>query len=71
MNDKLYSILKRFAKGIIAGAVSAMGMVVITQPEVWSDFNGILASLGLSATFGALTGLLLALQKWASWVDEE
>lgn len=69
MNDKLYSVLKRFAKGIIAGAVSAMSMVTITQPSVWSDFNSILGSLAMSATFGAITGFLLALQKWASWED--
>lgn len=69
MNEKTISILSRFAKGIIAGAVSAMSMVTITQPSVWSDFNSILGSLGMACTFGAITGLLLALQKWASWVE--
>ena len=69
MSQKYTSIINRFAKGIIAGAVSAMSMVAITQPEVWTDFNSILSSLAMAGTFGALTGLLLALQKWASWVD--
>ena len=69
MNTKITSILNRFAKGIIAGAVSSMSMVSLTQPEVWSDFNSLLGSLAMSATFGALTGFLLALQKWASWKE--
>lgn len=69
MKEKTYSILKRFAKGTIAGAVSAMSMVSITMPTVWSDFKSILASLGMAATFGAITGLILALQKWASWQE--
>lgn len=64
------SIIKRFLKGIIAGAVSAMGLVTINQPTVWSDFPALLNSLGLACAFGALTGLLLALNKWASWTDE-
>ena len=71
MNEKTNAILTRFAKGIIGGAVAQMMIVSITQPLVWSDFASIINSLGLACTFGALTGLLLALQKWASWVDEE
>lgn len=69
MSQKITSILNRFIKGIIAGAVSAMSMVAITQPSVWSDFNSILNSLGMACTFGAITGLLLALQKWSSWKE--
>lgn len=69
MKEKTYSILKRFVKGAIAGAVSAMAMVTMTQPVVWSDFVTLLNSLGMSATFGAITGLLLALQKWSSWKE--
>ena len=69
MSEKIYSILKRFAKGIISGAVSAMVLVQYIQPTQWSDFSSILNSLGIAASFGALTGLLLALQKWSSWEE--
>ena len=69
MSIKIKSVLNRFAKGIISGAVASMAMVTINQPSVWSDFGSILNSLGLAATSGAITGLLLALQKWASWED--
>jgi len=63
------SLVKRFLKGTIAGAVSAMTMVTINVPSVWGDFNTILNSLIMAATFGAITGLLLSLQKWASWKE--
>lgn len=69
MSNKIYSVLNRFAKGIISGAVSAMVMVQFVQPTVWSDFGSIFNSLGIAGSFGAMTGLLLALQKWASWQE--
>lgn len=64
------SIITRFLKGIIAGAIASMAMVSITQPSQWTDFSSLLNSLGLACAFGGITGLLLALQKWASWTDE-
>jgi hypothetical protein len=69
MNTKYTSIVNRFAKGIIGGAVAQMSIVALTQPLVWSDFNSILNALGLAFTFGAMTGLLLALQKFVSWEE--
>lgn len=66
---KYQSVLKRFLKGLISGAVTAMGMVTLTQPSTWSDFNAIFSMLGVAGAFGAINGLLLALQKWASWQD--
>ena len=69
MNEKTYVILKRFAKGIIGGAVAQMMLVSINQPSIWSDFTSILNQLGIACAFGSMTGLLLALQKWASWQE--
>ena len=69
MNSQLKSVLSRFLKGAIAGAVVSMGVVTIKQPLVWTDFMPLLNSLGIAGTYGALVGLLLALQKWASWTD--
>lgn len=69
MTNKIYSILKRFLKGIISGAVSAMMVVQLIQPTNWHDFGSIFNSLGIACVFGALTGLLLALNKWAIWTD--
>jgi hypothetical protein len=67
---KLRSVLNRFLKGAIAGAVSSMSLVTLNQPSVWSDFSVLFNSLGLACAFGAMTGFLLALQKFASW-DED
>ena len=66
---KYRAILMRFIKGAIAGAVSSMAMVSLQQPSVWVDFVPLLQSLGLACAFGAITGLLLAAQKWASWEE--
>lgn len=63
------SIIVRFLKGMIAGAVSAMGLVSISQPVVWSDFNAIFMNLGIAGIYGSITGLLLALEKWSSWQE--
>lgn len=63
------SIIIRFLKGAIAGAATSMGMVTMQQPAIWSDFHTLLNSLGIAAAFGSIVGLLLALQKLASWKD--
>ena len=63
------SVLKRFAKGAIAGAVTSMSVVTIQTPTMWSDFHLILNNLGIACVSGAMVGLLLALHKWASWTE--
>ena len=63
------SILTRFGKGAVAGAVASMALVSLGTPSLWSDFSSIFNALGVAALSGAMTGLLLALQKWASWQE--
>ena len=63
------SVLTRFGKGTVAGAIAAMALVSYNTPTVWSDFNSIFNALGVAAVSGAITGLLLAIQKWASWQE--
>jgi len=69
MNIKFQSIFNRFLKGAIASAITSMGVVSISQPSVWGEFSTILSSLAIAGVYGGITGLLLALQKWASWQD--
>lgn len=69
-NMKWSAVLVRFGKGALSGAVAAMSMVTLSQPSVWSDFSTLVASLALAGTYGALTGFLLALQKYVSWKDD-
>lgn len=67
---KLRSVLGRFLKGAIAGAVASMSLVSLSQPSVWGDFSVLLNSLSIAATYGAITGALLALQKYTSWEED-
>lgn len=63
------SLIKRFLKGAIAGAVASIAMVTYQTPVVWADFNTILNTLAIAGVSGAIGGLILAVQKWASWTD--
>jgi hypothetical protein len=67
MSLKTKSVLVRFIKATIAGAVSAMGLIPLVAPTEFTDFRSIFYSLAVACLFGGLTGLLMALQKWASW----
>ena len=70
LNMTMYqSVVKRFLKGLISGAVTSMSLVTLTQPTIWSDFKSIFTVLGVAGLFGAINGLLLAIQKWSSWED--
>ena len=69
MNEKLKSVLIRFSKGALAGAAASMGLVTLSQPSVWGEFSALLNSLGIAGLYGAVTGALLALQKWATWQE--
>lgn len=63
------SVLIRFFKGMVAGAITQMSIVTFTTPHAWSDFYVSLDNLLLAAATGAMTGLLLGFQKWASWKE--
>lgn len=69
MSDKTKSILKRFLKGFISGAVVSMAGVSLVQPTVWSEFISLTNSLLLAGVYGGGVGLLMAVQKWASWKE--
>ena len=69
MNSQLRSVLLRFLKGILGGAVASMVIVTIKQPVVWTEFLPLLSNLGMAGIYGGITGLLLALEKWSSWSD--
>lgn len=63
------AVFVRFFKGAIAGAVTAMGMVTLVQPTAWAEFSSIFSSLGIAGLFGAINGLLLALNKIYTWKE--
>lgn len=56
-------ILFRFLRGAIAGAVSTMA-VIIPAVNGWEELSIWLSTLALAGIVGAITGGLLALDKW-------
>ena len=70
MNIKTKSIIMRFVKAFIGGFTSSILVVGIAQATGWAEFASILNALLIVGLIGGLSGLLLALQKWASWVEE-
>jgi hypothetical protein len=69
MNTQIKSILIRFAKGLASGAITAMVAVPLIMPTEWKGFSEIAHNLLIAGSFGGGVGLLLALQKWASWTE--
>lgn len=59
------SLLLRFARGFIAGGVSTMAMVVISlHAQTFADLPTFFTSLAVAGIVGAVTGALLALDKF-------
>ena len=69
MNIKIQSILVRFMKGLVSGAITAMVAVPLVMPKEWIGFSDLAQNLLIAGTFGGGVGLLLAIQKWASWEE--
>jgi len=69
-NLKISSVLNRFGKGILAGAIASIGMVTLAEPSVWLEWTPLLNTVAKAGVYGGFTGLLLALQKWASWKED-
>jgi hypothetical protein len=69
MSEKTKSILMRFVKAALSGMFASMGMVTIVAPSNWLEFANLLNILAISAIYGALTGIIMAGQKWYSWKE--
>jgi hypothetical protein len=57
------TILTRFLKGAVAGAIPIMGATIGS----WTDFGVFLNSLAIAGLFGGITGVILALDKAMRW----
>jgi xanthosine utilization system XapX-like protein len=69
MSIKTKSILMRFVKGLVSGAVTSMLMVTVAAPGNWTDLVEVLSMFAIAGIFGGINGLLLAIQKWYSWKE--
>lgn len=67
---KARSIINRFVKAFVSGAFSAMGLITIAMPSNWQEMGTVLAMLALACMYGGVTGVIMAGQKWYSWVDD-
>jgi len=67
---KTKAILMRFVKAFVGGFTGAILAAGIAQASGWANFTSILDALLIVGLTGGISGLLLALQKWATWVEE-
>lgn len=67
MSAQTKSVLKRFLKGFVSGAIATMVLVPAVSPVNFNTLKIWLLALLLAGIFGGVNGLILALQKWASW----
>ena len=69
MNLKTKSTLLRLLKGTLSGTTGAILLMIVREPQIWSDFKTILNEMALAGVYGAITGLILAIQKWVTWEE--
>lgn len=62
--SKTKSVLFRFLRGVIAGAVSTMILIQYNGGQSFSDVHAFLYSLAVAGIAGGVTGGLLALDKY-------
>lgn len=57
-------LLLRFARGFVAGAISAMAMINLTSVNTFTDLKTFLLALGYAAIVGGISGALLTADKF-------
>ena len=62
MTNKTKSILLRFARAFVAGAVSTM-VVVVPLSGGWNELGQWLSALALAGIIGGISGTLMAIDK--------
>lgn len=70
MSDKYKSVLARFAKAFISGAVSAAGIITVANVHTWSDLYLSLNAIALLLLIGGINGILMAVEKFATWKED-
>lgn len=69
MSEKTKSVLNRFYKGMVSGAVTVLALVTYATPKSWEEIGMLINFLVVAAIGGAINGAILAAQKWASWTE--
>jgi hypothetical protein len=64
MTDIIKSIILRFIRAFVAGAVATMIIIVPLSSGRWEDLGTWLSSLALAGIIGGISGVLQATDKW-------
>jgi len=64
MDKVLKSVLLRFVRAFVAGAVATMITITPLSINNWTDVSTWLGALGLSGIIGGVSGLLMAIDKY-------
>jgi hypothetical protein len=64
MSQNVKSIILRFIRAFVAGAVATMLTVIPLTSGSWNDLGNWLSALGLAGIIGGISGLLMALDKY-------
>ena len=64
-------LIKRFLRGGIAGATTAMIMIMGTNVSSWGELSLWINSLCVAFLFGFITGFILAVDKWIRETNKE
>lgn len=70
MSELAKSVLLRFLRAFVAGAVSTM-VVIVPLANDWSSLKGWLSALSLAGIIGGITGVLQAVDKWVRSTPEK
>lgn len=63
MTQKTKSVLLRFVRAFVAGAVSVM-ITIVPMTGGWKDLGTWLSSLALAGIIGGISGVLMAVDKY-------
>lgn len=69
MSPIVKSVLNRFLKAFIGGAVASISITAVQSAHTFSELNTAGLALGFALFQGGIVGILLAAEKYASWSD--
>lgn len=64
MNQILQSVLLRFARAFVAGAVANMSVLLVFSGSSWEEVKTWMMALTISGIVGGIAGVIMALDKY-------
>jgi hypothetical protein len=69
MTQKVKSVLNRFAKAFVFGALSSTTMIAVFSGNSFQELSVWISATGFVLLTGGINGILMALQKWIDWEE--